>query len=55
VPVLALHDGSPNDDQDRSRTARATALIIRTMQARGYRFVTVKELLQVHGDSHDRS
>jgi peptidoglycan/xylan/chitin deacetylase (PgdA/CDA1 family) len=49
--IILLHDGygtsHDNKDADKSLTVKALPLIIEQLQAKGYRFVTVPELLDV--------
>lgn len=44
--IVLLHDGNGTHHSDQSRTVEALPLIIEPLQARGYRFVTVPELVQ---------
>jgi peptidoglycan/xylan/chitin deacetylase (PgdA/CDA1 family) len=45
--ILIFHDGFDGRGGDRSRTVEAVRLTVDGLLARGYRFVTVDELLQV--------
>lgn len=43
--IIVLHDGSHDRPRDRSNVVQATGLIVDALISRGYRFVTVNELL----------
>jgi peptidoglycan/xylan/chitin deacetylase (PgdA/CDA1 family) len=45
--IILAHDGEPNGPIDRSKTMQALPLIIDRLRERGYRFVTVPELLRI--------
>lgn len=50
--IILLHDGNGDNNYvitDRSQTVAATEIIIQRLKAKGYRFVTISELLQ-NGD-----
>lgn len=52
--IILLHDGhgdvdDPLAQDSRAATVEATGLIIDTLHAQGYRFVTISELMQVAG------
>ncbi|HEY1654491.1 MAG TPA: polysaccharide deacetylase family protein [Candidatus Tumulicola sp.] len=47
--VCAAHPKLPAHVCDRSRDVEATRLIIETLKRRGYRFVTIPELLEMEG------
>jgi peptidoglycan/xylan/chitin deacetylase (PgdA/CDA1 family) len=49
--IIVLHDGDQGRDTHAGRTyeAQATALLVRTLQAQGYRFLTVAEMAQTVG------
>jgi len=42
--IITLHDGWDH----RENTVKATEMIIRSLQAKGYRFVTATELLEAN-------
>jgi peptidoglycan/xylan/chitin deacetylase (PgdA/CDA1 family) len=46
--IIVLHDGDQGRDTHAGRTyeAQATALLVRTLKAQGYRFLTVAEMAQ---------
>jgi peptidoglycan/xylan/chitin deacetylase (PgdA/CDA1 family) len=43
--IILAHDGSPHGRVSRDKTMAALSLIVDGLQKRGYRFVTVPELL----------
>jgi peptidoglycan/xylan/chitin deacetylase (PgdA/CDA1 family) len=45
--ILIFHDGFDGRGGDRAETVKAVRLTVEGLQARGYRFVTVDELLGV--------
>jgi peptidoglycan-N-acetylglucosamine deacetylase len=54
--IIVLHDGNRGKAGDRENTVKATKLIVETLRAQGYRFVTVPELLRLgYLDQHSAS
>jgi peptidoglycan/xylan/chitin deacetylase (PgdA/CDA1 family) len=45
--IIVLHDGNRGKGGNRENTVEATKLIVEAVRARGYRFVTVPELLHL--------
>jgi len=45
--IVVLHDGSFREPSDRSNVVEATHLILERLASKGYRFVTVRELLSL--------
>jgi len=45
--IIVLHDGNKGHSADRQNTVEATKIIVRTLKSRGYRFVTVPQLLKM--------
>jgi peptidoglycan/xylan/chitin deacetylase (PgdA/CDA1 family) len=45
--IIVLHDGNRGKGGNRENTVEATKLIVEALRARGYRFVTVPELLHL--------
>ncbi|HEV2037321.1 MAG TPA: polysaccharide deacetylase family protein [Candidatus Eremiobacteraceae bacterium] len=45
--IIVLHDGNRGKGGNRQNTVEATKLIVEALRARGYRFVTVPELLRL--------
>ena len=45
--IILAHDGEPCGPIDRSRTVKALPILVNGLQERGYRFVTVPELLEL--------
>jgi len=45
--IIVLHDGNRGKGGNRENTVEATKLIVEALRARGYRFVTVPQLLHV--------
>jgi peptidoglycan/xylan/chitin deacetylase (PgdA/CDA1 family) len=48
--IIVLHDGNKGAYGNRASTVAATALIVKALLARGYRFVTVPELIRLGYD-----
>lgn len=44
--IILLHDGSPDDRLDRSQTVAALPAIITGLRQRGFRFVTVEQMIR---------
>jgi len=45
--ILILHDGSDSRGGDRTQTVAAVELVVAELKSRGYRFVTVDQLLRI--------
>jgi peptidoglycan-N-acetylglucosamine deacetylase len=45
--IIVLHDGNKGRGGDREPTVEATKLIVQDLRAKGYRFVTVPELMRL--------
>jgi peptidoglycan-N-acetylglucosamine deacetylase len=45
--IVLLHDGYPNKRENRANTVEALEMILREYADRGYRFVTISELLRM--------
>jgi peptidoglycan-N-acetylglucosamine deacetylase len=48
--IIVLHDGNRGRPGNREATVQATKLIVQALEAQGYRFVTVPELLELGRD-----
>ena len=53
--IIVLHDGNRGKGGNRENTVEATKLIVEALRARGYRFVTVPELLRIDSLERGRS
>lgn len=51
--IIVLHDGNRGQAGDRSNTVAATKLIVQTLRSKGYRFVTVPQLLELGYLEHE--
>jgi peptidoglycan/xylan/chitin deacetylase (PgdA/CDA1 family) len=49
--IILAHDGEPRGPIDRSKTMKALPILVDGLQERGYRFVTIPELLELRTEN----